>query len=70
MQDEFYAVAFRKKIYSSIDELQMDVDKWIKQYNSERPHTGKYCFGKTPLQTFMDSISLAKEKMLELLAVL
>ena len=26
MQDEFYAIAFRKKIYKSIEELQQDVD--------------------------------------------
>ena len=29
-----------------------------------QPHSGKYCFGKTPMQTFMDSIPLAKAKML------
>ena len=65
IQDEFYAIAFRKKIYSSIEEMQNDLDEWIKQYNEERTHTGKYCFGKTPLQTFQDSLHLAKEKMLD-----
>jgi len=64
MLQEFYQVAFRKKIYNSLDELQADLDKWIEQYNQERPHSGKYCFGKTPMQTFLDSIPLAKEKML------
>ena len=64
IQEEFYAVAFRKKIYSSLDELQVDLDHWIEQYNTERPHSGRYCFGKTPMQTFMDSKPLAKEKML------
>jgi transposase InsO family protein len=62
---EFYQVAFRKKIYTSLEELQADLDLWIKQYNEQRPHTGKYCFGKTPMQTFFDSIPLAKEKMLD-----
>jgi len=61
---EFYQIAFRKKIYKSLDELQADLDLWIKQYNEDRPHSGKYCFGKTPLQTFLDSIPLTKEKML------
>lgn len=51
-----------KKLYRTIDELQADVDEWIKEYNEERTHTGKYCFGKTPIQTFLDSIKLAKEK--------
>jgi transposase InsO family protein len=62
MQDEFYAIAFRKKIFGSLEELQMDVDKWIGEYNSERPHTGRYCFGKTPMQTFEDSRELANKK--------
>jgi transposase InsO family protein len=61
---EFYQVSFRKKVYNSLDELQEDLDKWIEYYNEERTHTGKYCFGKTPMQTFLDSIPLAKEKNL------
>ncbi len=61
---EFYQVAFRKKVYRTLDELQADLDTWIQQYNEERTHSGKYCFGKTPMQTFLDSIPLAKAKML------
>lgn len=67
MQDEFYAVAFRKKVYSSIDELQVDVDLWLDYYNKERPHTGKYCLGRTPMQTWKESLHLTKNKMLETL---
>jgi transposase InsO family protein len=65
MQEEFYAVAFRKKLYESLDQLQSDLDEWMEYYNNERPHSGRYCFGKTPMQTFNDSISLAREKMLD-----
>jgi len=65
MQDEFYAIAFRKKIYNTIDELQVDVDLWIEQYNKERPHSGKYCLGRTPWQTWTESLHLTKNKMLE-----
>jgi len=61
---EFYQVAFRKKIYNSLDELQADLDNWLDEYNQSRPHSGKYCFGKTPMQTFLDSLPLAKEKVL------
>jgi len=64
MLQEFYQVAFRKKIYNTLDELQADLDKWVAEYNEQRPHSGKYCFGKTPMQTFLDSLTLAKEKML------
>lgn len=62
--NEFYRIAFRTKIYHSIEELQKDLDNWIEEYNNKRPHSGKYCFGKTPMQTFLDSLPLAKEKML------
>ena len=62
--DEFYRVAFRKKIYGSIGELQSDLDDWVKNYNEERPHQGRWCFGKTPMQTFLDATPLAKEKMI------
>jgi hypothetical protein len=62
-KDEFYSVAFRKKVYHNISEIQLDLDEWIMQYNHERTHSGKYCYGKTPMQTFMDSIPLAEEKL-------
>lgn len=65
IQEEFYAVAFRKKLYESLDQLQGDLDDWMEYYNNERPHSGRYCFGKTPMQTFNDSIALAREKMLD-----
>lgn len=62
MQDEFYAIAFRKKLYSSLEEIQQDIDQWLHFYNQERSHSGRYCFGKTPMQTFTDSKALAKAK--------
>lgn len=62
--DEFYRVAFRKKIYRSIPELQADLDGWLRSYNEERPHQGRWCFGKTPMQTFRDSLPLAREKLM------
>lgn len=65
MQEEFYAIAFRKKLYETLDDLQQDLDQWIEYYNNERPHSGRYCYGKTPAQTFEDSIQLAKDKQIE-----
>ena len=62
--NEFYRIAFRRKIYRSIDELQADLDAWIADYNQERPHQGRWCFGKTPMQTFLDAAPTAKEKMI------
>jgi transposase InsO family protein len=63
--DEFYRIAFRKKIYSSIEELQRDVDSFVNHYNSERPHQGRWCFGKTPMETFISSLPIAREKELQ-----
>lgn len=65
IQDEFYSVAFRKKLYDSLGKLQEDLDQWMEYYNHERPHSGRYCYGKTPMQTFNDSKCLAEEKMLD-----
>lgn len=61
--DEIYRVAFRKRIYNNLDELQEGLDTWIIHYNEERTHNGKYCFEKTLTQTLNDSLQLAKEKI-------
>jgi transposase InsO family protein len=62
--NEFYRIAFRKKLYCSIEELQIDLDAWLGEYNEQRPHQGRWCFGKTPMQTFLDSVKIAQEKQL------
>ena len=64
MLNEFYRIAFRKKIYATIGELQKDLDAWMTEYNEERPHQGRYCFGKTPMQTFLDARAIAQEKQI------
>lgn len=64
MQEEFYAVAFRKKLYDNLELLQHDLDLWMTFYNNDRTHSGRYCFGKTPMQTFTESLPLAKQKLL------
>lgn len=66
MQEEFYAVAFRKKLYGSLQQLQEDLDIWMQYYNEERPHSGRYCYGKTPMETFTENKSRALEKMLNI----
>ena len=62
--DEFYSIAFRKKIYLNLDELQQDLDEWMQKYNKRRTNQGKRCQGRTPMETFLDNLPLAKEKML------
>jgi hypothetical protein len=46
-------VAFRKKIYRTIEELQADLDVWLADYYERRPHQGRWCFGKTPITPFL-----------------
>jgi len=60
--DEFYRVAFRKRVYQSLDELQADLDSWMDSYNEVRTHQGRWCFGKTPMRTLLDSAAVAREK--------
>ncbi len=48
LQDECYSLLFRKKLYRSLEDLQTDLDAWLESYNRERPHSGRYCYGKTP----------------------
>lgn len=62
LKHEFYDIAFRKKFYRSVEELQADLDHWLMTYNEYRPHSGKYCYGKTPMQTFRETIHIAIEK--------
>jgi len=62
--NEFYRVTFRKKIYHTLEEFQADLDTWMQDYNTQRSHQGRWCYGKTPRQTWMDSVAIAKEKML------
>jgi transposase InsO family protein len=65
MLDEFYRVAFRKKIYGTVAELQTDLDAWVSEYNHVRTHQGRWCFGKTPMQTFLDALPIAREKLIQ-----
>jgi len=62
--DEFYRIAFRKKIYSSIEELQLDLDNWLRHYNEDRTHQGKKCCGRTPMQTLIDAREVVEQKIL------
>jgi transposase InsO family protein len=58
IQDEFYSVAFRKKLYKTIEEIQVDLDEFMMYYNNQRTNQGRYCQGRTPMQTFNDGKEL------------
>jgi len=49
--DEFFRETFRKKLYTSVEELQIDLDQWLIYYNNQRPHRGYRNMGKRPIET-------------------
>lgn len=61
---EFYQVTFRKNLYSSLEQLQSDLDIWLNFYNNERTHQGKMCCGRTPMQTLLDGKAVWAQKNL------
>ena len=52
--EEFYQIAMLKKVYTSLDELQDDLDKFIYYYNFKRTNQGYRLKGKIPYQKFID----------------
>jgi transposase-like protein len=46
--DEFFRIVFRQKLYESVESLQVDLDKWLQEYNYERPHLGYRTQGRRP----------------------
>ena len=63
--NQFYKVAFRKKLYTSLEEIQTNLDEFINYYNNERTNQGKYCQGRTPMQTFEDGKELYQKYVFE-----
>jgi hypothetical protein len=64
MRNDFSRITFRKQIYPTLAELQADLDEGLRYYTEERVHQGRWCYGRTPKQTFIETIPLAKEKVL------
>lgn len=46
-------MAFRKKLYTSLDEIQKDLDAFMDDYNTKRTNQGKHCQGRTPMEMFL-----------------
>lgn len=61
---EFYQITFRKKLYSTLEELQKGLDDWLNYYNNQRTHQGKMCCGRTPMDTLLDGKAIWLEKNL------
>ena len=57
LKDEFFSKVFREKIYTSVEELQRDLDSFLEFYNTGRVHSGYRCEGRTPMQTLKDLLA-------------
>ena len=54
------------ELYLAVEDIdQTDLDVWMNSYNTQRTHSGKYCFGKTPMQTFIEGIAVARKYKLQ-----
>lgn len=65
LKNEFFAKAFREKWYTSLEQLQADLDEFLVHYNERRPHQGYRCQGRTPIQTLKDLLGEPKEEVTE-----
>lgn len=61
LPDEFYKIAFRKKIYTSLEDIQADLDGFLNDYNTKRTNHGKYYEGRTSMETFTESLDLCRQ---------
>jgi hypothetical protein len=62
--NEFYQLAFRKKIYTTLEELQKGLDDWLWEHNHQPAHSGWRCDGKTPYVTLQEAKALVREKLI------
>ena len=53
------------ELYLAIEDIDADLDTWMNSYNTQRTHSGKYCFGKTPMQTFLEGLEVARRYQLQ-----
>ncbi len=60
--DEFFRISFRQNYYESVEQLQKDLNIWLKYYNEERPRRGYRNLGKRPIDTINEYIKNARQE--------
>ena len=60
--DEHFRIEGRKKWYDTVEEMQKDLDRYLKYYNNERAHQGRNMNGRTPYKAFVDGLPKTKRK--------
>lgn len=58
--EEFLSVAFRRKWYYSVEQLQKDLDEWLTHYNFNRTHQGYRLKGSTPASVLLNMTNRPK----------
>lgn len=61
VKEEFFEVALRETLYTSVETLQTDLDHWLGHYNTERPHLGYRNLGKRPIDTVNAYLAVTQE---------
>lgn len=61
VKEEFFEVALRETFYESAEALQIDLDRWLTYYNTERPHLGYRNMGKRPIDTVNAYLTVTQE---------
>lgn len=60
-------MAFRKKLYRSMEKIKAGLDPFMDYYNTERTNQGRYCQGRTPFQTFVEGLELYQQYVYEVI---
>ena len=60
--DEFFRLSFRTTFYESVEALQADLDRWLVEYNTERPHQGYRNLGKRPIETILSYLESVRQE--------
>jgi transposase InsO family protein len=59
--DEHLRVKGRTTWYETLEEMQQDLEAYLEQYNTKRPHRGRGMEGRTPYQVFKAGLKEAKK---------
>lgn len=58
------------RVIPFFEQHDLKLDAWMNSYNTQRTHSGKYCFEKTPMQTFIEGIAVARKYQLQYLEMI
>lgn len=60
--EEHLRIQGRTKWYEALEEMQTDLDAYLVQYNTKRPHQGSGMNGRTPYQVFKEGLPKKNSK--------